>query len=249
MSLIWHIVRKDLRNHWPALVLWFVTGLVVGVTGTGNMVARHGSTAGGPNLRNEGLGLVGLMLFAVFGFLIVARVVLDDSLTDPGAWWRTKPIGRERMLAAKSAFIIGMFAIVPVATLACLQLSPGVRIPLAVVDYLGVFEFLVAFGTLSAAAAACSRDLVQCLPALPVVWFLFVVWFAGSMRKDFRYGTEPGTTWIVLIGLVASAAGVAALCNQFLTRRTLVTISLLLITGLGPFAMAIDWAWVWERFA
>ena len=56
-----------------------------------------------PDIHIHGSGLIGIQLVMLL-FLIV-RVIHQDPLTDPGAFWRSRPIARGQLLLGKSGLI------------------------------------------------------------------------------------------------------------------------------------------------
>ena len=247
MRLVWQIVRKDLwRQRWW-ISLWLLSGSTMLLTRTAELVIQHGQTVRGMG-GGDMFGLWALLTFGLVAFFMPARAVLDDPLVDSNAQWRTRPISMGRLLAAKIVFIVGLMVILPVAILVIGQSIHWAlwnRRFFSVLDIACLAEILLTLGMLSGGAAACSRNLTQCLPALPVGWFLFVVWFGGGLRTNFRGSIGPGPSEALLwIGSIAGLVATAGMLNQYLTRRTALTVALLLVASFSPLVLSAYWRWL-----
>lgn len=96
-SLIWHIIKKDLRRFRALLALW-CAALAIRVIAAG----LAGNDAGG---RLEP-GLVILFVLILFlNALMVTRVVAEDSPLKEAAFWRSRPITGRQMMTAKLIFL------------------------------------------------------------------------------------------------------------------------------------------------
>jgi hypothetical protein len=103
MRLVVHILKKDLRHHWPEILIALVLlGLYVWTILPG-AIPRYS------NLRflwfqwgPESAATV-LLLFWVF---LTVRVVQGETLVGDRQWWVTKPYDWRTLLAAKELFVL-----------------------------------------------------------------------------------------------------------------------------------------------
>ncbi|MEY4487828.1 MAG: hypothetical protein RIQ79_336, partial [Verrucomicrobiota bacterium] len=126
MNLTLHLVRKDWLRARPALVAWYA--LIAGKawcvwqltrsTDTGSDLAALGSFV---NMLNG--------LEAVTGALLAAWLALEDPAHSPNAFWTTRPIGRGRLLRAKSLGAVLFFLAAPLLLLAPVWLAAGFSTP------------------------------------------------------------------------------------------------------------------------
>lgn len=90
MRLIGHIIAKDVRRVAWVWLAWLAL-VAAGVSWV------HGRGTVG----NAVLWLAGTWLVIATGFAIAGILMLGDAIEDSRAAWRTRPVGRVRLLAAK----------------------------------------------------------------------------------------------------------------------------------------------------
>ena len=246
MSLVWHMVRKDLRRlgwplgAWLALIL-AQTLLVVSDPGT----MRVNVTA------YEGFSYFtttwGVIIGAV-GFILAAWLVMEDSLVGTQAFWRTRPIHGARLLAAKSLGAVVMFGVFPVAVLTPVWLACGFSIG----EWAWSASDLVvqnAIISLAAFALACvtatsGQFLVRWVGAAVLLstYFSYVQGAFSQANGETGMGVMESRFWLLVALLFLSP--LAMLLHQFLTRRTGRSAAIL---GVGLLLMLpVKWMWNWD---
>jgi outer membrane lipoprotein-sorting protein len=261
MKLIWHIFKKDFFGQYLTFLLCILCGTYVGV------MTRQG---GNGTVVQDWLLIVAGISFYAFFFIMVVEVVQEDSLIDSTAFWQTRPISSGRLLAAKGMFILGLLVVKFLASLAVwLFLSNPDHKAFGNWD---VWLGMLSFALLSGGLAACTRNLGKCFLGLVICLIFFLVasaladrWFRPialshmhqtaadiiAQHKNtwpFRHSPEqrPVPTRIsssVVVQIIISVAGLAAMLIQYFTRRTAVTMSLLFIAVLGAAAGSTYWKW------
>jgi len=243
MSLIWHIVKKDLRRlAWP-LALWLGFGVMRVVMASG--------LAGSSEAVDNGRGFQSLVYFtatlglmeAAVGFLLAAGLVMEDSLTSSRAFWPTRPISGGRLLGAKFLGGALMFVGLPILVMAPFWLGWGFSIreigaAAAEMALLSGSVTMAAFA-LAAVTATSGQFLVGMLGGLLALSLVFSQ-LPGAANKD------PGLaeSRFLMLLLVLAAAPVVVILQQFVTRRTGRTWTL--IGGMSAAAVIVAWAWPWD---
>ncbi len=246
MSLVWHIVRKDIQRLWLPLGLWLA--LVLAQT----LLAVHSMGLVQVTVSSyEGLSYFvatwGVIL-GVVGFVLAAWLVMEDNLVSTQAGWRTRPINGARLLAAKSLGALLMFSVLPAAVLTPVWLGCG----FSAGEWAGAAgALMLRSGLISAAAFALAgitetsgQFLLRAIGAA-VLLPLFVGYVSGAFARpggDTPVGVAESRSWLLLaIGLLTP---LVMLGHQFLTRRTLRTVA---IFGAGVVLMlGVKFAWVWD---
>ncbi len=242
MSLVWHIVRKDLRRLAVPLALWLV--LLVGEAG---WLPKISAAARLDLMTFEGLGsfvMVWEVITLVVGFLLAAWLVMEDGLTSTQAFWRTRPIHGARLLAAKTAGALLMFSVLPVLMLVPVWLGLGFSAWAMAVAAgelaIGSLPFTLAAFTLACLTETSGQFLVRLVGAtlvLPwLVMFALDAWPKGRPSPAEVLADSQGP--LVFGALVLTAASV--LVHQYLRRdlrRSVVVLAagLVLMVAVGRF--------------
>ena len=244
MNLIWHIARKDLHRFWVPLTLFCAVALMRFGAGISLLASSGSDDAWFNHMAVYANVLWGIGL--VVTYLLVAGVVQEDSVAGP-AFWQTRPISGSRLLAAKALGLVLMFGVLPVV--------------LTVPWWLGC-----GFGWAEMARAAMETFAVQmgvALLALPcaavtssygrfLLWTFVaaVAWVTGGIVfiEHVAIPHETISPWIgvmrlLVTGLAAGAGCVVVAVHQFVTRRTPVSIALILLTALAMAAVGGWWTW------
>jgi hypothetical protein len=246
MSLIWHIVRKDLRRLSGPLGLWLAlllahTLLVIGNSGSRNVIlpayegfSYFASTWG--------------VIIAAVGFILAAWLVMEDSLVSTQASWRTRPIQGARLLAAKCLGSFLMFSLLPVVVLSPVWLwcgfSAGEWAWSAADVMLQNTLISAAAMALASVTATSGQFLVRGMGAavLLPVYMGYVLGAFARPTGEISLGVLETRTSLVLALLLVSP--LAMLGHQFLTRRTGRSVA---IFGLGLLLMLfVRFAWGWD---
>lgn len=246
MSLIWHMVGKDLRRlGWP-VGLWLAlilahTLLVLGNLGSGKAILP----------AYEGLSYFvatwGVVVGSV-GFILAAWLVMDDSLVSTQAFWRTRPIHGARLLAAKALAAFVMFSLLPVVVLTPVWLWCGFS---AGEWAWSALDLMLQNALISAAAfalasvtATSGQFLVRWMGAvilLPVYTGYGLGLFAGP-AGEINEGVHETRFWLVLALLLLTP--LAMMVHQFLTRRARRS-ALIFCAGL-LLLIPVKFGWSWD---
>ncbi len=154
MREVLHIFRKDVREHiYEIGLLLVLTAVWVGV-GPSNL-----GRATSVDIREFFAWLVWLMVIA--WWVLIARLIQGEPLTDDRAFWLTRPYGRWRLFAAKAlsvvAFVNLPLLIAQTVFIAGAGFSPGRYIAGLAWEQVLITAFLVlpavALATLTSTAA------------------------------------------------------------------------------------------------
>lgn len=245
MSLVWHIVRKDYRRIlvplklWLLLVLWgalfpLVIGQPEGVVATEFEGQRY--------LSN----MLGVIVIAL-GFILAAWLVMEDSLVSTAAFWRTRPIGGGRLLAAKALGALLMLSVLPVAVLTPVWLGCGFSLrewAHAAMEW-GLMQAIASVGALALAGVTQTNRqfLVRVLLGFIGLPFYLVYVLGGLPWQSGQPGNLEESRSLLLAWLMALIP-LAMAAHQYLTRRTGRT-WLIFVAGLGLMGVAGRW-WPWN---
>lgn len=115
-SVVWHIIKKDLRRFRLLLALW-VAALLVRVCIAGWTEQNYAP--------ESGLGILAFMLVLLLNAHLVVSVLGEDSPVKEAAFWRTRPIAGRQMMSAKLLFLAGWTLVLPMAVVAVAGWSYG----------------------------------------------------------------------------------------------------------------------------
>src|SRR5258708_25420320 len=101
MNQILHILRKDMRRHWPEIVASAL--LLAAFVWREPREWRVGE--GFPNASEFLLQYVGPLLVISLAFLIL-RVIHDESLVGDWQFWVTRPYEGKKLLPAKGFLLV-----------------------------------------------------------------------------------------------------------------------------------------------
>jgi hypothetical protein len=218
MNQILHIFRKDLRHHWPDIVV----ALAVLAAYTWSQPGEwHPSDPRSQILREMVARNLPFVVMLAWSFLI-ARIVLGEPLVGDRQFWVTKPYEWHKLLIAK-LLLVAVFVSLPlfaaqVFLLSKAGFSPAPHITdLLLVQVWWVMLLILPVTTLGTLSANIAQLLLTVLGIL-----VFVIGFA-ILNSRFRYGGSipaqwlPG--WIEPVLLLTVATAVVLL--QYSRRRTL----------------------------
>lgn len=241
MKLIWHIFKKDFRRMWVLWACW--TLLIIGQHMVGILMLGDGSIERDYFMHLGGIGVLMELIVLVVGYFLVARLIIEDSLVDPKAFWLARPISGWRLLGAKLLSVVLLFMVWPAIVAVPWWTHAG-------------------FSLAEIGQAGLQTALLQTVFVLPA---LVVATLAGSVGRFFLWtlvilvGTvtvvlnalvSPGLTEtlkltrLYLVLTVGGLGGVVAVLIQFGTRRGARSMAVFL-TGLGLCAI-IGVAWPWD---
>jgi hypothetical protein len=250
MKLIWLVIKKDITRERWALGLWallFVGQVVLGV------VARQSDGADADWVTQVQLGSVGLVwLQVIMGYILVARLVQADAIVGTTVFWLTRPISVARLLAAKALGALLLFGLLPVLLLLpwWLYCQFGWRDVLwTAVDTLG-WQLLVISPAFLVASLTDDLGRVLLWTLLLVIGsFSWIVLLTSSLETTLgtRFNSVGATVmfsrvWVA--GVVLIVGGIAIAAHQYLTRRIVRSV-VLVVLGLGLIAF-IGKMWPWN---
>ncbi|MEW5981476.1 MAG: hypothetical protein AB1806_03785 [Acidobacteriota bacterium] len=217
-----HLVRYDLRSIAPIIAVWF------GVLGLESLVLWAGPPSPDPNTRNAAVSFdlaVIVIRFAV-AVVLVATLVHRHLLVGTTMFWRTRPMSRVEVLAAKATEVLILIIAVPVAWSTGTFLALGLDFPAVLrgAGYIGVEQTLVA--GLVLALASVSANLAQIVVGGLGTLVLFTVgraYFVGRPpRQALPFAITVDDADLVAVGLLLLPALLFVLVavHQHLTLRT-----------------------------
>src|SRR5215472_5298384 len=110
MSQIFHIFRKDMRHHWPEIVI-SLAALAAYVWRVIRSWEPQTMYSIGGFAGAWGSGLIAVLLPVTWWFLML-RVVQSEALVGDRQFWITRPYEWKKLLAAKVLFVL-LFINVP----------------------------------------------------------------------------------------------------------------------------------------
>jgi hypothetical protein len=219
------IFRKDARHHWPEILL----SLVLLILYCWKEVRDEY-----PERFYSSVSIIPWLdfvpiLLPVAWFLLIVRLVQDESLVGDRQWWVTKPYQWPSLLTAKLlSFLVWFY--VPVFFAQCFLLRAA---GFAVTPHFGGL-FRNQFGPISVVIAVCfliaclTRNLGNAIIAL-IGLFLLMTGFSGFERFQPNRALEPiQSVSDMLSGIVTVTASLAVVLWQFARRKTVHTRSVFL---------------------
>lgn len=247
MKLIWHIIKKDLRAlRWP-LALW--TLLIVMKLGVGAVLLTADGTGGdGWFQRLDALAKI-LASLEALSFILVAAWVQEDMLVGTTAFWVTRPIAGGRLLLAKLLGILLVFVLWPLIVTLPWWLTCGYgprEIAWAALQTAAIHVVVVLVGLLWAAVTdGLGRFLMWTLvmlAAIPAVAAGIGIYLA---THNVILPSEVATTRVLVVVMLALLIMLAVVVNQYLTRRTVRSVGLIVATVGLMVAVSLWWPWSW----
>jgi regulation of enolase protein 1 (concanavalin A-like superfamily) len=184
MKNTFHIIRKDLHTLRWSLLLWVLACL-------NHLVLRLVQLARGDDAPFHGRLLSGnletpfrwdYMLLVALSILLVPAVLLADPLTRPLAFWKSLPISRMRLLAAKLILIAALFVLLPLACETVYFLKAGLSSVLGESLDLWAMRFLPGIAIL-VLAGLLAPGLKSALPILAAGLWLVIAVFHYPVGK------------------------------------------------------------------
>ena len=216
MKQILHIFRKDIRRHWPEIVLSLALLVAFAWYEPRNWVPQDGFR--GSRIQSFLYGAVVVLLILSWGLLVI-RAIHSERLVGDRQYWITRPVQWKKLLAAKM-LLIGVFVNIPLfIAQAFLLAEAGFRLtPSTVSSLLEMQLELVVFCFLPIAAlAAVTASLAQFalgLIAIAVYLAIGVTISSYVPSESFSSGSDN------LQGVVLIGACLAVLLWQYAKRET-----------------------------
>jgi hypothetical protein len=236
MSQILHIFRKDVRHHWPEILLSLALLVAYAVeqprTWTGQPVENR--------VLSFLLGFLPALMVLSWGFLIV-RVVQGEPLVGDRQFWITRPYEWPKLLFAKLIFIFLFFHVALFITQ--LSLLKVARFPVmsSIPGLVYVHSLLAASLVLAALALACiSSGIGQASLSLLVAFLSIIgIAFLSTLFPDSDLATDTQG----IDGLLFLTSCVTVILVQYKYRKALISrlilvaavVLILLVMVLAPY--------------
>jgi hypothetical protein len=242
MAAILHILKRDIRASW--ILLCAASAFLV------FQVVRLWQALSPENLEElyfpfsfhfSPLGV--LVMYLIFVAIIV-RLIHEDPLVGTSAFWLTRPISRKSLLLAKGLFVFLFLVIVPVAMNLILLFHFGMKSS-------QVLPFLFTMLAIHLAIICALASLAVVTPN----WPSFIVAAIGGLACQFvannwleiRSRQNEWISSLMLFGLLLLCLTFSVVVHQYLTRKTLRSV-VLLISGF-VFVWLSCHFYIWDAFA
>jgi hypothetical protein len=216
MRMVVHILKKDIRHHWPEIVISLML--------LGLYVWTILLDANSPVLRvrfiwfrlsQESVTTV-LVLFWIF---LTVRVVQGETLVGDRQWWVTKPYDWRTLLAAKELFVLLCLGVPLFFVQIYLLHHAGFSV---LRNLLGILfmqgELALILIMPSVALGALSKNLGQAF--IGVILLLVGTWAAVTVQTDPRGSEMSVNDFGDVFGMLSLAIIVVAILWQYSRRRT-----------------------------
>ncbi|HEY0758486.1 MAG TPA: hypothetical protein VGD59_04435 [Acidisarcina sp.] len=230
MSLVLHIVRKDVRHLYLELLITLGVIVAFAWAEPSQWMTGHTTLSIGLSSAKEWVGPLGYVLLPLMWLVMITRLVQDESLVGDKQFWITRPYRWPELLAAKLLFVVVFLFLPFLLVQAYLLHHAGFDLRTAQRDlllnnlYIAALFFLP-FLVLAAISSSFAKVVLWIVGALLCVIFLFPLLASQQMVP---YYVQP-----ICVGIAVCAA-LAVLLLQYARRRTLV--SRMVLIGL-PFAL------------
>jgi hypothetical protein len=211
VSPTWYIVRKDTRRLALPVAVWlaFQAGALTWFAQAPGFLTNDVSTW----LYGFGLWAQQILIVqALFGFVLVGVLMLEDPARGSDVFWRTRPISGSRLLAAKGMAAALLFVVAPAIVLLPIWLGLGFSVAEAGGAVLRFTGGQLKVVLLSLAAGSLASNLAQHVGLVLVLFGLQVggnaagAWL-GARRYEALSGSDPGPIllmcagWLLLAGI------------------------------------------------
>ncbi len=247
MNLVMHLFKKDVRRLRVLLGLWLL--LVV-------LQAVLIGTAPGASAGDMALQIVFYLAAMLFPLLqlgalvvIIPLLVQDEPLVGTTAFWFTRPIARQDLLASKGAFMLALLVLPPLlaelAMLICNGVTPR-HVALAAPEVLLTqLSAVLMIWTLASVTRTFARFAIV---GIIVVVVMGIIGFAVGIAQLFQDNVFKNLREISLTlsaQVVSSIVGIVlcsvAIVYQYLTRKTAHAIVLVCLTWITTLAVSSAW--------
>jgi hypothetical protein len=246
MNQALHIFRKDVRHLWIEIAAVLVLAAAFAIAGAARAAQFQAS---GVDSRNLAWNLFPL-LFPVAWWILIVRVIHDETLAGDRQFWTTRPYRWPSLLAAKALFIASFVCLPLLAAQSVIVAAHGFALGPLIPGLLWNQVMLAAVVLLPIAAlASLTRGFAQilliCLGA--VLAFVVLIMAVPALNLPAALGA---LTWIpsYASGAVAAAGAIAVIAWQYCRRQTLTGVALALV-GLALVwiaGQAIPWSVAWS---
>jgi hypothetical protein len=254
MNLVGHLIAADIRRHRWLLMAWLAV-IIAAATFELATPMLDANAAVRPTILLLGnlLWLAELLL----GVLLVPLTVQTDPLVGSNAFWMTRPIEPDALLASKALVLLGTLVFLPVVlevAVMCAYHVPAGQL-LAGACQMALFHcaWLVAATALAAITLTLARFALLCGAVLMALVIAIGIVLAIAMS---RMDNGPSGMTMVQVGdptafvvllLLTIASGAVLLGTQYRTRSRIRSVTLG-ATGVVV-AMLVAQAWPWPSLA
>jgi len=234
MKQVLHIFKKDIRHHWPEILLSLAV-LAAYIWNEPDEWVPRGLSEN--RLRDF---LTGGLTFAVVvsWCTLVVRVVQGEKLVGDRQFWVTKPYDWKKLLAAKLLFMLVFISVPTLIAGSVLFAKAGFGSPLPALSAIvsaqsGSIVFVV---MIAATLATVTANITQFLLALLAVgaYVAIVATVAAYVpSQSFSSGSDTLQEGILAIGCIA------AVLWQYAGRRTASSRGLLAVSALAIFLVVV----------
>jgi hypothetical protein len=234
MKQILHMFKKDIRHHWPEILLSLTLLAAYVWNEPAEWVPRELSEN---RLRNFLTG--GLTIGVVVSWcILVVRVIQGENLVGDRQFWVTKPYDWKKLLAAKLLFMLAFISVPALIAGSVLFAEGGFGSPLRALPTIfstqvGSIVFILMIATALATVTASITQFLLALLAVGV--YVAIVWTVAAYipSQSFSSGSDTLQEGILVIGCIV------AVLWQYAGRRTASSRSLLAVTALAIFLVVV----------
>lgn len=229
MSIVFHILGKDLRWLWREIVLFLL------VTAGWTWQQAHPEAWTWSNGKS-----VLPILFFVLWFFIVVRVVQGEALVGNREFWTTRPYEWDSLLMAKAIFLVLVLNVPLLASQVYQLFSAGFSFKWTWIPglvFLGL-AFAACLTIPAFALAAVTESLVQWLLAVAglAIFAVVISWLPWDRLPPALNAADQATGAIAI--LMAGALVAFAIVKQYSRRKQRTAIALLAAAVLASIAIA-----------
>lgn len=250
MTQVRHIFLKDLRRlRWTVVAWCLLVGARTFIDTAGADIAFGGF---GPQVGiaelSSLLSLSNILLLA----LLVSGLVHDEPLVGRDAFWLTRPIAPDALLAAKLVFALVFFLAVPLAGDVAVPAAFGARgsdiartIPVFVVNQSIRVVVLMALAAVTPSFVRYVLAIVGVVAAFVMLMgsmLLVVLWMTEDIQEG-GGGGLPDPTPAVVGGTIIVLTALAVIVYQYRRRRLGRALAIAAIGAIVLFAVPERWPW------
>jgi hypothetical protein len=254
MSIIFHLLSKDLRRMAPTAVVY---AALVAVQPAAAIWYMHGGVETPGNYAFfRAVSVAGVLLDLIIGLMFACSLIQEDPPRDPGSFWVTRPVSGLVLFAEK--LIAGLLLVVLLPLLVYLPWWVGEGLTIGFIMQAGlivagVHAFLLFLAFVAALFIKRHSSLLIVLVCTVLVLFsgIFLLGSYYGNRTPIPPLLDEGR--VLVSRLVALAALIAVCIHFFVTRRFLRSLCglgagllcFLLILGFWPWRSTL-WSLEWE---
>lgn len=234
MSQVLHIFKKDIRHHWPEILLSLAVLAAYVWNEPDQWVPRELSEN---RLRDFLTGALSVTVVVSWCILVI-RVVQGENLVGDRQFWVTKPYDWKKLLAAKLLFMLAFISVPTLIAGSVLYAKAGFGSPLPALSAIfsaqaGSIVFVI---IITAALATVTASITQFLLALLAVgaYVAIVATVAAYVPSQrFSSGSDALQEGTLAIGCIV------AVLWQYARRRTTSSRGLLAVSALAIFLVVV----------